>query len=135
MGKAVEKTLKRKADKRIILNLSSVLVWFLALLCFVLLTILDIPKSWIAFLYAIPADAIVRLSLLSAWKDFRWNRALISVIMWGSIAALYASLVTFLQVTLWSKVWLLFLLGIPGQIAIILWFRIYRRPKKEESNG
>ena len=35
MGKAVEKTLKRKADKRIILGLSTVLVWFIALFLFV----------------------------------------------------------------------------------------------------
>ena len=31
VGKVAEKTLKRKADKRIILGLSSVLVWFVAL--------------------------------------------------------------------------------------------------------
>lgn len=135
MEKAVEKTLKRKADKRIILNLCSLLVWFVALLFFVLFTILDIPKSWVAFVYAIPADAVVRLTLLSAWKDFRWNLALISVIMWGALAALYISLLTFLQVALWSKIWLLFLLGIPGQLAICLWFRIYRRSVKEEENG
>lgn len=135
MEKAVEKTFKRKADKRIILQLSSILVWFVALLFFVLFTILDIPKSWIAFIYAVPADAIVRLSLLSAWKDYRRNKLLISVIMWGSITALYASMLTFLQLALWSKIWVLFLLGIPGQIAILLWFRIYRRPKKEENDG
>ena len=38
MGKVVEKTLKRKADKRIILGLSSVLVWFVALLVYVVLS-------------------------------------------------------------------------------------------------
>ena len=75
MEKAVEKTLKRKADKRIILMLSSLVVWFVALLIFVVLSSFDVPKSWIAFIYAIPADAIVRLSLRSAWRDFRWNRA------------------------------------------------------------
>lgn len=135
MGKAVEKTLKRKADKRIILNLSSLLVWFVALLLFVVLSILDIPKSWIAFIYAIPADAIVLLSLLSAWKDFRWNKVLISTIMWGCLASIFATIVVLVDPSVWSKLLRLFLLGIPGQIAILLWFRMYRRNPKEETDG
>lgn len=135
MGKAVEKTLKRKADKRIILNLSSLLVWFVALLLFVVLSILDIPKSWIAFIYAIPADAIVLLSLLSAWKDFRWNKVLISTIMWGCLASIFATIVVLVDPGVWSKLLRLYLLGIPGQIAILLWFRMYRRNPKEKTDG
>lgn len=131
MGKAVEKTLKRKADKRIILRLSSLLVWFVALLIFVVLSSLELPKSWIAFFYALPADAIVMLSLRSAWKDFRWNQVLISLIMWGGLLSIYVSLLVFLQLNLWR----IFLLGIPGQLAIFLWFRLYRRIPREETNG
>jgi len=130
MEKAVEKTLKRKADKKSILGLSSLLVWFLALLSFVVVSSLGIEKSWIAFIYAIPADAIVRLSLLSAWRDFRWNKTLISAMVWGVLLSLYLSLLLFLH----ENVWKIFLLGIPGQIAVLLWFRMIRKPK-EEQNG
>lgn len=128
MEKAVEKTLKRKADKKSILGLSSLLVWFLALLSFVVVSSLGIEKSWIAFFYAIPADAIVRLSLLSAWRDFRWNKTLISVMVWGVLLSLYLSFLLFLQVNVWK----LFLLGVPGQIAVLLWFRMIRKPKEEQ---
>jgi len=131
MEKAVERTLKRKADKRIILALSSVLVWFVALLLFVALSSAEIPKSWMAFIYAIPANAIVLLSLRSAWKDFRWNQALISGIVWGSLVSLYMSLLVFFHLNIWK----LFLLGIPGQIAIFLWFRMYRKvPIKDQED-
>ena len=132
MGKVVERTLHRKADKRIILGLSSVLVWFVALLIYVVLSSLDLPNSWLAFFYAVPANAIVLLSLRSAWKDFRWNRALISAIMWGSILSIYVSLLI-----LWNlNVWRIFLLGVPGQVAILLWFRMFRSEKsKEEHHG
>jgi len=82
MEKAVEKTLKRKADKLSILGLSSLLVWFVALLIFVVVSSLGIEKSWMAFIYALPVNAIVMLSLLSAWGDFRWNKTLISVMVW-----------------------------------------------------
>ena len=131
MEAAVEKTLKRKANKRVILSLSSLLVWFVALLAFVVVSSLDIPRSWIAFLYAIPADAIVQLSLRSAWGDFRWNKTLISILMWGGLLSLYASLKLFVHVDIWK----LFLLGIPGQLAVLLWFRMYTKNSKEEKNG
>lgn len=131
MEKAVEKTLKRKADKLSILGLASLLVWFVALLLFVIISSLDIPKSWLAFVYAIPANAIVLLSLLSAWQDFRWNKTLISVIVWGCLLSLYMSLLMFLQLNIWK----LFLLGIPGQLAIFFWFRLFRKQPKEEKNG
>ena len=130
MTQVSEKALRRKADKSIIQRLCSILVWSVALLIFVIVSSLDIPKSWITFFYAIPANAIVLLSLRSAWRDFRWNRALISVIMWGSILSLYATLLVFFGLNIWK----LFLLGIPGQAAIILWFRMYRIPKNKEEN-
>lgn len=131
MGKAVERTLKRKADKRIILMLSSVLVWFVALLIFVVLSSFDISKTWLAFVYAIPANAIVLLSLRSAWKDFRWNQVLISMIVWGGLLSIYMTLLFFPGLNIWK----IFLLGIPGQIAVLLWFRLYHRVPKEETDG
>ena len=128
MEKAVERTLKRKADKLSILGLSSLLVWFVALLIFVVVSSLGIEKSWVAFFYAIPANAIVLLSLRSAWRDFRWNKLLISAIAWGSLLSIY------LTFTFWGpNIWKIFLLGIPGQLAIWLWFRMFR-PVKEKNH-
>ena len=131
MEKAVEKTLKRKADKRTIQKLSSVLVWFVALLIYVVFATFDYYKAWVGFLYAIPANCIVLLSLRSAWHDFRWNQGLISIIMWGSILSVYITLYVFAHVNIWK----MFLLGIPGQVAILLWFRLYRKAVKEDKHG
>ena len=131
MTQVSEKALKRKADKGIILWLSSTLVWFVALLIFVVVSSFDIPFSWLAFFYAVPANAIVLLSLRSAWHDFRWNKALISCIVWGCLASIYASLWVFLGI----HVWKIFLLGIPGQIAIFLWFRMFRTVKDQNPEG
>ena len=127
MSQVSEKALKRKANKNVILALSSTLVWFIALLFFVVISSFGIPCSWIAFIYAIPINAIVLLSLRSAWRDFRWNRVLISVIVWSTLLALYLSFLLFLHFQMWK----LFLLGIPGEVAITLWFRLFRVPKQE----
>lgn len=132
MGQMVEKTLKRKADKRIISRLSELLVWFVALLLYVILASLDIPNSWLAFFFAVPADAIVVLCLRSAWHDYRSNKVLISVILWGALISVYVTLLVLLQ----RNVWRILLLGVPGQLAIWLWFRMFRTvPIMEAENG
>ncbi len=132
MEKVVEKTLKRKANRNIILGLSSILVWFVALFLYVVLSTFGVEKSWLAFVYAIPVDAIVMLSLRSAWRDFRWNRILISAIMWGALLSIYLTVLLLAGLNFWK----LFLLGIPGQTAILLWFRMFRPMKRrEDSHG
>ena len=128
MTQVSEKALKRKANKNIILALSTTLVWFVALFVFVVFSSFNIPYSGLAFFYAIPVNAIVLLSLRSAWHDFRWNKALISGIVWGSLASVYASIWAFLDFNAWK----IFLLGIPGQIAIFLWFRMFKQVKEEK---
>ena len=136
MTQVSEKALKRKANKNVILGLSSTLVWFVALLVFVILSSFRVlePYSWLAFLYAVPANAIVLLSLRSAWHDFRWNQGLITLIVWGSVLSVYVTVL----VVFHYKFWKIFLLGIPGQIAIFLGFRMFRPAKgapEEKENG
>ena len=132
MERAVEKTLKRKADKPAILKLSSLVVWFVALALVVLMSLFDIENTWMAFVYAIPADAIVQLCLRCAWKDFRWNRFLISVIMWGGLLSIFVTILTFVDVSLWTRLWRIFLLGIPGQFTILLSFKLVHKPVEEK---
>lgn len=129
VDKAVQKTLKRKADKKIILMLCSVLVWFVALLAFVVLSALEVPNSWLAFVYAIPVNGIVDLSLNSAWCDFRKNKLFISTIVWGGLLSVYLSLLIFLK----RNIWTVFLLGIPGQAAVLLWSRMFHTPKEKKN--
>ena len=131
MEQVSEKALKRKANKNIILGLSSILVWFVALFIYVIVSSFDIPYSWLAFFYAVPANCIVLLSLRSAWHDFRWNRGLISGIMWGALTSIHMTLLTLLSFNMWK----IYLLGILGELAIILWFRMFRPSHKENSNG
>ena len=132
MTQVSEKALKRKANKNVILGLSSILCWFVALFIYVVLSTFGVEKSWLAFFYAVPANAIVLLSLRSAWHDFRWNRALISLIMWGSLLSIFMTLLILLSFNTWK----IFLLGVLGQAAILLWFRLFKkRPAEEESAG
>lgn len=129
MTQVSEKALKRKANKNIILGLSSLLCWFVALFIYVILASVGIPEGWLGFLYAIPANAIVALSLRSAWRDFRGNKAYISAIVWGCLLSIHVSLLVLVHINLWR----IYLLGIPGQVAIFLWFRMFCPAKQNNT--
>ncbi len=121
---------RKRVNKTVIQMLVSLLVWFVALFIYVVLSSMEIPNSWIGFFYAVPANAIVLLSLRSAWRRFSLNHLLVSMIMWGCLIGFYATMLIFTGYSLWK----LFLLGILGQVAISLWFRMFHMPK-EEKNG
>ena len=129
MERAVEKTLKRKANKKIIQNLSSLLVWFVALLTYVILATVNMSNAWVGFIYALPVNCIVLISLRSAWHDYRANILLISILSWGCLLSIHISLLAYLNL----NVWMIYLLGIPGQLAIFLWSRLFRFPEEKEN--
>ena len=118
---------KRRVNKNVIQMLVSILVWFVALFVYVVLSSMDLPKSWIGFFYAVPVNASVLLSLRSAWHKYSWNFVLVSLIVWGSLVSFYVTMLIFTGFNIWR----LFLLGVLGQAAVWLWFRMFRGPKEE----
>ena len=115
------------ADKGVIQKLSSILVWVVALFLYMVLDAFGVKHLWLLFVVAVPANAIVLLSLRSAWKLYGINRLLISVILWGTLLTVYLLLL----VTTKVNVWRILPMGLLGQAAIILWFKMFRHPEKE----
>ena len=126
-----EKPIKkhRTADRGVIQKLSSILVWVVALFLYMVLDAFGVKNLWLLFVVAVPANAIVLLSLRSAWKLYGLNRILISVIMWGFLLVIYLLLL----VTAKVNVWRILPMGLLGQAAILLWFKMFR-PVEEDSN-
>ena len=122
-------TRRYAADKGVIQKLSSILVWVVALFLYMVLDAFGVKNLWLLFVVAVPANAIVLLSLRSAWKLFGWNRFLISVIMWGFLIVIYLLLLVVGKV----NVWRILPMGLLGQAAILLWFKMFR-PVEEDSN-
>ena len=117
------------ADKGVIQKLSSILVWVVALFLYMVLDAFGVKHLWLLFVVAVPANAIVLLSLRSAWKLYGINRLLISVILWGTLLTVYLLLL----VTTKVNVWRILPMGLLGQAAIILWFKMFRSDKEEEN--
>ncbi len=123
-----EARLKRKRVNHIaITSMSVLLVWLIATAVFVILQAVPAITRlhWLSFVYAMPVSAIVWLVFNSTWFNVRRNYPIVSLLMWTLIAALYINLhlcgITIRQ---------LFLIGIPGQIIIIMWSALRFRKKK-----
>lgn len=129
-----EQPRKRKKEPRLELNhrrwsiaaLVSILVWFLAMVAWQLLSDFYLPGYWVGFLLAVPVNALVLLCLLSAWRYYKWNHALISTMMWGFLILIFAVIWAFGHRCLPK----LLLFGLPGQLAISLWFRMLHKEDK-----
>lgn len=120
---------RRARNHRLILAISIVLVWLVATFTFVNIHLIipDLPHHWMAFIFALPVTCIVWLVFNSVWFNPKLNFLIISLLLWLGLVAIYLSLLFFAGV----NAWLLFVLGIPGQIIIILWSGIrapHRKP-------
>ncbi len=109
-----------------ITGMSVLLVWLIATLLFVIFeSATAIHAHWLSFIYAIPATMIVWLIFNSIWFNRRRNFLIISLLMWSTLGALYLNLLI-----AGANIWLLFALGIPGQIIILMWSGIRSKTKK-----
>ena len=103
-------------------------VLLLATLAFVILArTVSLSRAWLTFLYAIPASAVVWLIFNSVWFTEKRNFLIVSVLMWSILSSIHIT--ALLYGYYWF--WMLYLLGVPGQVIILLWSRIRRRPRKK----
>ena len=118
--------------RKVVTAIAIVLVWLMATVLFVVCQMIDLwQRDWLVFLYALPASLIVWLVLNAVWFDHKYNYPIISGIMWSVRLSVYVSIwhISFAQV------WMIFLLGIPGQAIIILWSRLKKRDLPSVENN
>lgn len=113
-------------NRSYIMGLSILLVWFVATLAFVVCDLAEPPihLHWLAFVYAVPVSAIVWLIFNSIWFTPRINWIITSILMWSALISIYLTLLA-----LGSNLWLIFILGVPGQAIAYLWSGIRFKKK------
>ena len=116
-----------KYNHRVITYLSEGVVWFVAIFAFIVTSLITQSATfqWLYFVYAFPIVLIIRLVFNSVWFNPRHNYVIISALMWSILAAIH--------ITFWYfgvNVTLIYLLGIVGEIIIVLWSFI-KKPKKK----
>ncbi len=122
----------KELDRVLIQKLSSALVWVVALFLFFVLDSFQLKYSWMVFILAVMANAIVLLSLRAAWRMYGINRFLVSVIMWTALVMIYLILLF----STGNNVWRILPMGLVGQSAILFWFKLFPHPrnKKEDTH-
>ena len=117
----------RHRNHMVITSLSVLLVWFIATFCYVILDILgeQMRLRWLPFLYAVPVSMIVWLIFNSIWFNTRRNYLIISLLMWTVLLSIVISLLA-----AGFSAWTLLVLGIPGQVIILMWSRLQSVKKK-----
>ncbi len=106
-------------NRKLILGMCIMLVWLIATFIFVLLQSIlnNASHLWTVFVYAVPATLIVWLVLNCVWFKTKYTFPIISALVWSILICVYLSLLMFAS----YNAWLLFFIGVPAQIIVILW--------------
>ena len=118
------KNTRHLTGRRVIISISSfVLVWLVATMFFVFINTIfpQVTHKWLAFIIAIPISLVILLIFASIWGKNIWNAIFTSLLVWTLILSVYLILIKWVGI-LSPALWMIFLLGIPLQILIILWF-------------
>ncbi|MCQ2426987.1 MAG: helix-turn-helix domain-containing protein [Clostridia bacterium] len=110
--------------------LSIVGVWFAAVTAYVICRLCGVPTDVLLLIFdgAVPVSCIVLLVFNSIWGKLSMNQIIISFLVWSAIAfAFYI-----IKVSAGIKMYLLFLTGIPVQIALIIWWIMQRQHEKRK---
>lgn len=115
---------KRIMTNKIIITLLAVtVVWTSSIVLFTIVNILYNAYYWQSFVWALPASSIIILIFNSIWGKKRYNYLIVSILLWTLCLSVHLQ---FLNYTLW----LLYIVAIPGQIAIILASQLTVKNKK-----
>jgi transcriptional regulator with XRE-family HTH domain len=114
-----------KYNRRVISYISESVAWIVAIFAFIITTLITKQTTfqWLYFIYALPIVIIVKLVFNTLWFNPRHNYLIVSALMWSVIAAVH---ITFMYFAV--DVSLIYILGVAGQIVIILWSFI-NKPK------
>lgn len=120
----IEETVRenRKSEKtynrKVITYMSETIPVAIALFAFIITSLVTKTATfqWLYFIYTLPIVLIIKLVFNSIWFNPRHNYIIISALIWSILATIH---ITFLYFHI--NVALIYLLGVVGQIVVILW--------------
>lgn len=133
VGEKAEKIVaEREREKKkstffriMVMLLSSGIVWLVATSLFAATTLWfdDELKEWMAFIYAIPVNAVLLIVFSSVWKYKMLNFLSVSLVIWSALLGAFLTTV-FVGQRFGADVsgaWVFFILGVPLQVLEVLW--------------
>ena len=112
---------KNNNKNKIIITLLSVsLVWLAAVIVYVYASIISNANLWILFILSVPASTIILIVFNSIWGKAKFTYILISVLIWSTLLTIYLLILSSVK----YNTWMIFFIGIPIQIGVILWSQL-----------
>ena len=112
----IDKT--RRTNQIIISVLAVFIVWIVATVVYAYATLyLNRDDLWKLFVWAVPISCCVALYYNRAWGNRKIQFWILTALNWSLLASLFVQ-------TLAMAPWALFIVGIPAQIALILWRKV-----------
>lgn len=106
--------------------LSASPIWIIATIIFTLISIFTGKYVWYVFYISVPLTILMFIIFNTLWGNRRNNYIIVSFFVWSILACIYLCLIKF-------NLWQLFILGIPAQLAIILWSSLKFKIKKNKA--
>lgn len=125
----IEQSQKQRGrlSSRILSELLAVSIVYLATtVIYVLLAFLVHQNIWTLFIWAAPVSFAILTLLNLHWRYRVCTVVFISLLAWSVLTALYLQLLQY-------NIWMLFIIGIPAQAAIILFSQYKRKSKKQKT--
>lgn len=128
--KRVPFSLKRAfKNKHFLINcMSAGLVWLIACILFVVLRYTSARAyAYLSFVYALPVSALVNFILTTIWS-WKWVSGIFATIfLWTGFLTAYLTVQLLAPI---ESFWIIFIVAIPVQIIIILWYFLIKETKK-----
>lgn len=112
-GKFVKSKMNRPNQLTITL-LAVCLVWLVATIVYVYCQIILEYNFWNIFCWAVPASCLILGIFNRMWGKRIYNVCIDTIFTWSLLACIYLQFLSY-------NLWLIFFVGIPLQIVIILW--------------
>ena len=108
---------QQRRNRLIITMLSTSLIFFIATLIFVIMGLVrgNDPHEdlWMIYMYAVPAALVVLLVFNAIWGKRKTNFLIITLLVWSILLCVYLLFLSY-------HIWLIFIIGIPAQLIILL---------------
>ena len=113
---------QNRRTRGFVTGMSVLLVWLAAVVLFIVFDTASISvlSHWFVFACAVPASFIIWLVMNTIWFNRRRNYLIISLLMWSLLILIFVSVMLLTA----HNLWLIFLLGLPGQAIIVMWSRL-----------
>lgn len=126
--KIFKKTIKDKLlpTRLSITLLSACGVWLVATIAFVVFKLITGINYGMIFMWAVPLTFVVLLVFNSIWGRNYLLFGILSGMLWSLLACSHV------QFRFVHNIWIIYLVGIPLQVAIILWAALLQKPHKSK---